>query len=143
MLSSPTAPLAPATCARCGQPRPERYERYCSPRCARIARRTRWRANRRAAGRPYCTPSKRRAKQRRSSPYNAFKAATTPTKRVQVPETAEAQRKAELLIARGCCAYRNTKGFIRDIGVPRKAEHRGKVWARPKEEVRAKAESAR
>jgi hypothetical protein len=47
---------------------------------------------------------------------------------VQVPETADAQRKAELLVARGCCAYRNRRGFIRDIGVPRKAEHRGKVW---------------
>jgi hypothetical protein len=50
-------------------------------------------------------------------------------KRVQVPETTEAQRKAELLIALGACAYRNRHGLIRDIGIPRKPEHRGKVWA--------------
>jgi hypothetical protein len=65
-------------------------------------------------------------------------AATLPNKRVRVPETPEAQRKAELLIARGCCAYRNAKGFIRDIGVPRKKEHRGKVWTARAKEVTTK-----
>jgi hypothetical protein len=70
-----------------------------------------------------------------------FEGATVPSRRVQVPEAPDAQRKAELLIERGCCAYRNRAGVIRDIGVPRKEEHRGKVWAtRPKEkEVRAEA----
>lgn len=112
-----------AVCAWCGDPRPEGFDRYCTRRCKERAARSRWRARRRAAGRPVGTPWRSPW-----SPYNKFVAATKPDKRVQVPETPEQQRNAELLIARGCCAYRNRAGLIRDLGVPRKPEHRGKVW---------------
>lgn len=61
--------------------------------------------------------------------YLKFEAATDPGKRAQVPEVADAQRKAEALVARGCCAYRNRRGFIRDIGVPKRIDDRGKVWS--------------
>ena len=62
-------------------------------------------------------------------PFDKFEAATDRGRRIQVPNTPDAQAKAEALIARGCCAYRNRHGVICDIGVPRKSEHRGRVWA--------------
>lgn len=132
-LSRPAQSLAPAldpvsainsACLHCGEPRPDDRTRYCSRKCERRAKNER----RRAAGLSYYDP-----RPTLRTPYEKFWAATLPGKRVQVPETDEAQQKAELLVARGCCAYRNAKGFIRDIGVPRKEEHRGKVWARSKE----------
>jgi predicted nucleic acid-binding Zn ribbon protein len=127
---------SPAVCVRCGEPRPDGHTHYCSRRCKSGAEKAR-RRERNALGLPPQTeppgsgrsPRKRRSARRQArAPYGGFAAATIPRKRVQVPETADAQRKAELLVARGCCAYRNRRGFIRDIGVPRKAEHRGKVW---------------
>lgn len=61
--------------------------------------------------------------------YNKFAAATQPGQRIQVPEdNPEAQAKAGQLIERGVVGYRNRKGHLRDVGVPKREEHRGRVW---------------
>ena len=90
-------------CKACGRPVPVHREKFCSPRCSH--------------------------RRRDSDPYGQFRAAVVPSKHVAVPETAEQQANAERLIARGVCAYRNRRGFIRDVGVPRKPEDRGRVFA--------------
>ena len=120
-----SATKQPTVCAQCGRPQPPGHTRYCSKGCKLKRKRLRWRANRSAASRPYVY----RPPRPRWGPHEKFAAATAPDKRVAVPEAPEVQRKAELLIERGCCAYRNRRGLIRDIGVPRKPEHRGRVWA--------------
>ena len=133
---------SPAVCVRCGEPRPDGRTQYCSERCKNGAQKAHRREREKLGVPPQPPPpptggatsrqvrrqmteSRRRAVRRA---YAKFEAATNPRQRIQVPETDDAQRKAGLLVARGCCAYRNRRGFIRDIGVPKKVEDRGKVW---------------
>jgi predicted nucleic acid-binding Zn ribbon protein len=119
-----------AVCARCGEPRPDDRTLWCSRKCERGAAKARRRKRAAAGIPPGPARTSRTPRARRSvTAYQKFETATVPGKRVQVPTTPDAQRKAELLIERGCCAYRNARGLIRDVGVPKKAEHRGKVWA--------------
>ncbi len=136
-----TMTIAETVCERCGEPRPDGFSHYCSRRCKRAAERARRQARDEAGippgpARTPRTPEgkARRRRKRVVRAYWKFESKTVPGKRVQVPTTPDAQRKAELLIERGCCAYRNAQGLIRDIGVPKKPEHRGRVWG-PKVEA--------
>lgn len=118
-----------AVCARCGEPRPDDRTRWCSRKCERGAAKARRRKRAAAGIAPGPARTSRTRGTRVVTAYQKFETATVPGKRVQVPTTPDAQRKAELLIERGCCAYRNARGLIRDVGVPKKREHRGRVWA--------------
>lgn len=123
------ATIATAVCERCGGPRPDDRTLWCSRKCKRGAAKARRRKRAAAGIAPGPSRTSRTLGARGVTAYQKFETATVPGKRVQVPTTPDAQRKAELLIERGCCAYRNARGLTRDIGVPKKREHRGRVWA--------------
>lgn len=136
------------TCERCGGPRVDGHGRYCSRLCRRSAYKARRRARDRAGiprgpGTTPASPNGWQSLKRRTAgapfaglgwqyrPRLKFDASVAPDKRIAVPASAEAQRKAEALIERGCCAYRGRDGLIRELGVPRDHRHRGKVWTAP------------